>query len=425
MATTKKVSRLAQILFAGGSSSSAKSYPPVVIAPMVNQSELAYRLLVRKVSGNRVCFTPMMHSRLFATSPKYRKEIFATVPEDRPLIAQFCGNDPETLVAAGKLVQDRVDGIDLNFGCPQKIARRGMYGAFLLEQPDLLESIVRRMASELDVPISCKIRLVPDGVDATVALCQRLERAGCEMITVHGRYREQNKVLRGDSDWDAIAKVKRAVSIPVLANGSISSLADVKRCLRATGVDGVMSCEAVLENPGIFKRDVEYLNVAGEQKETDDVGNATMEVLDGFEMMLKYLELAAVHRSENQPKPAKAHLFKTLFGTLKQHQNFYSRIGSARSIEELQQIVRDLRALHLERGGEEETSERCRDARCGEIASQPWYNRHLRGGESGRDEDDDRDPEEEEEEEKGETQTTKRPRTEAEKKGGRRDDDVL
>lgn len=156
-----RTSRHLRFLFAG-EESAAK--PPVIMAPMVNQSELAFRLLCRKISGNRVCYSPMINSRQFINSKKYREEMFQTTEADRPLIAQFCGNDPEILTQAGKFVQDHCDGIDLNFGCPQKIAKRGRYGAFLLEDADLLERIVKKMSSELKVPISCKIRLVPGGL---------------------------------------------------------------------------------------------------------------------------------------------------------------------------------------------------------------------------------------------------------------------
>lgn len=115
--------------------------PKFWIAPMVDQSELPFRMLCRKY-GATGAYTPMLHAKIFSESEKYRNEEFTTCAEDRPLLAQFCANDPEYLVAAGRLIQHQVDAIDLNLGCPQRIARKGKYGAFLMEDLDLVERIV-------------------------------------------------------------------------------------------------------------------------------------------------------------------------------------------------------------------------------------------------------------------------------------------
>ena len=113
----------------------------VVLAPMVNQSELAFRMLCRKYDTN-LCFTPMIHSRLFVEDARYAKDVFSTVPEDRPLVIQICGNDPHIMLKASEKLQDHCDAIDINFGCPQNIARRGNYGAFLLEDEEKVLHIV-------------------------------------------------------------------------------------------------------------------------------------------------------------------------------------------------------------------------------------------------------------------------------------------
>lgn len=108
---------------------------------MVEQSELPYRMLVRKY-GAHICYTPMFHSRLFSQSADYRKKNFKPHKEDRPLVVQFCANDPDTLLKAAKYVENDCDAVDINLGCPQGIARKGNYGSFLLEKTDLIVSMV-------------------------------------------------------------------------------------------------------------------------------------------------------------------------------------------------------------------------------------------------------------------------------------------
>lgn len=87
----------------------------------------------------------MLHSKMMTTAKNYKQEHFTTCPEDRPLVAQLCGNDPETMVKAAKMLENEVDAIDINLGCPQGIARKGHYGSFLLEEPELIEKIVQAL----------------------------------------------------------------------------------------------------------------------------------------------------------------------------------------------------------------------------------------------------------------------------------------
>ncbi|CAM9403967.1 unnamed protein product [Phaeothamnion confervicola] len=172
--------------------------PRYVAAPMVDQSELPFRLLVRR-HGVGLCYTPMIHSPTFSqpSASIIRRNAYDGGPSlaaDRPLIAQLCGNDGATLVAAGRYIEHDVDAIDLNLGCPQGIARKGSYGAYLLEQDGGRKAVglVRAMAEGLRCPVTVKMRRLETAA-ATVELARRLEDAGAQVVTLHGRTLRQAK----------------------------------------------------------------------------------------------------------------------------------------------------------------------------------------------------------------------------------------
>ncbi|XP_054159661.1 tRNA-dihydrouridine(16/17) synthase [NAD(P)(+)]-like [Oppia nitens] len=222
-----------------------------VMAPMVDQSELAFRLLGRLYYGIQCCYTPMINANSFINNIKYRNQCLQTSPEDRPLILQFCANNTEVLLKASKLAVGHCDAIDINLGCPQAIAKRGHYGAFLMDEWHLIYDMISRISSELKVPITCKIRIFAD-LNKTIDFAKMLEKAGVSMICVHGRRREQKGPQTGLADWTYIKAIKEAVKVPVFANGNILSLSDVEKCFNEIPVEAVMSAEGLLHNPALF-----------------------------------------------------------------------------------------------------------------------------------------------------------------------------
>jgi tRNA-dihydrouridine synthase 1 len=298
--------------------------PRYVAAPMVDASELPFRLLAREF-GTDLCYTPMLHSRLLVEQAGYLEANFSTSAADRPLIAQLCGNDPATVLAAGKRLETRgVDAIDLNLGCPQGIAKRGHYGAFLLDEPDTIVAMVKALAGGLAIPVTCKIRVLPT-LEATLALARAIEAAGASMLTVHGRLRTNMKQSITFTDWDIIRQIKLALTIPVTANGSIARREDVAACLAYTGADAVMVSEALLENPGMFsggwptKGPLAAAVAAAAGAGAVSGGGAAIALptgrapLDQFTLTRRYLEIAE-ECGYSDIGIAKGHVFKQLYG---------------------------------------------------------------------------------------------------------------
>jgi tRNA-dihydrouridine synthase len=220
-----------------------------ICSPMVGQSELAFRMLCRQ-HGVGLCYTPMFISSLFVESEEYRERIFTTCPEDRPLIVQFCGNNPQTLLQAALLVQDRCDAVDLNLGCPQEVAKRGGYGAHMMKDWIKIDEILRTLVRGLKVPVTCKIRIF-DEYPKTLAYAKVCQDAGVSLITVHGRQvHEKEEVL---ANWSVIARLKQDLQIPVIANGDMWHVDDVRLCRDVTLPDGFMSAQGLLHNPALFE----------------------------------------------------------------------------------------------------------------------------------------------------------------------------
>ncbi|KAI0191490.1 dihydrouridine synthase [Xylaria flabelliformis] len=252
--------------------------PKFVVAPMVDQSEFAWRRLTRSFltpqeNTKLLAYTPMFHARLFEETPKYRDTHFQATkqpvgtPEcdptslfldgnpklDRPLFVQFCANDPEHLLHAAEIVAPYCDAVDLNLGCPQGIARKGHYGAFLQEDQDLVYRLINILHKNLSIPVTAKIRILETKED-TLAYAKNVLAAGASILTVHGRRREQKGHLTGVADWDYIRYLRENLpkDTVIFANGNILQHGDVEKCLEATGADAIMSAEGNLSDPSIF-----------------------------------------------------------------------------------------------------------------------------------------------------------------------------
>lgn len=280
--------------------------PLKIVAPMVDQSELAWRILSRRY-GATLCYTPMMHARLFATDPKYRKEMFCFdldgAPNDRGLVVQFCANDPQYLLQAAKLVENHCDAVDLNLGCPQGIAKKGNYGAFLMEDWSLIHNLINTLHLNLKVPVTAKIRVFPNfDKEKTLAYAKMVLNAGAQWLCVHGRTRDMKGQQTGIADWEIIKYLRQELpdKLVFFSNGNILYPEDIQRCMDFVGCDAVMSAEGNLYNPGVFMTDTN--NVDEQFPRLDKIIREYFEIVKDVSS-----------RGSNASKNAiKAHFFKLL-----------------------------------------------------------------------------------------------------------------
>ena len=220
-------------------------------SPLAGVSDRIFRHLVRRWAPDALLFTEMVN----ATSLELghgRRKVEELAQEAGPIGVQLFDHRPQAMAEAARRAEAAgAFLIDINMGCPvKKIAKKGG-GSGLIREPDLAARIVDTVAAAVAIPVTVKTRLGWCGSDGSAAdavqWCQQLERAGARLLTLHGRTREQK--FSGRADWQAIAAVKQALTIPVIANGDVNTPDDALRCLAETGADGVMVGRGTMGSP--------------------------------------------------------------------------------------------------------------------------------------------------------------------------------
>jgi nifR3 family TIM-barrel protein len=225
----------------------------LVLSPMDGYSDLPFRSLCRE-RGSAMSYTEFINALdVLQDSPRIeRKVVF--LPEERPVVFQIYDDDPARLYEAALRLQElKPDVIDVNLGCStRKVSGRGA-GAGLLRTPLKIAHIFQKLSNGLDVPVTGKIRLGWDDDCRNYLLVARvIEENGGSLVAVHGRTKRQG--YGGQADWDAIAEIQQALSIPVIGNGDVRSVADIERIKAHTGCQGVMIGRGAIGNPWIFAR---------------------------------------------------------------------------------------------------------------------------------------------------------------------------
>lgn len=261
----------------------------IFLAPMAGIADRAFReLCINYGAGYTV--TEMVSSKGLTMGDKKSKELLTLGEIENPAGAQIFGDDPEIMAqAAKKCLEFHPNIIDINMGCPApKIAMNGG-GASLMKNPKLAGEIVRAVSDAVDIPVTVKIRKGWDDESITaVELAKIAEKNGASAITVHGRTRMQ--MYSGKVDYNIIAKVKKSVDIPVIANGDIVDEQSAAIMLEKTNADAIMIGRGALGNPWIFRRINAYLS---ECRVLPDVS-----INEKMAVMLKHIQKIIEYKGE-------------------------------------------------------------------------------------------------------------------------------
>lgn len=229
-----------------------------VLAPMAGVSDLAYRVIARRMGAAMTTAEMVSAKGLYYKNEKTR-DMLKIDPGEHPVALQLFGSEPDIMALGAKEMEKAgADIIDINMGCPmQKVVKNGD-GSALMKNVPLAAAVVKAMVQAVHVPVTVKMRLGwTRETENCVELAQAVEEAGASAITVHGRTRED--FYTGCADWEKIGEVVQAVHIPVFGNGDVVDGPTAARLMKETGCAGVAIGRAAWGNPWVFERVNTYL----------------------------------------------------------------------------------------------------------------------------------------------------------------------
>lgn len=235
------------------------------LAPLAGITNLPFRQLVKRCGCAVVCSEMVSAKGIFYNSEK-TLTLMASSPDEKPLSIQIFGSDPDIMARAAAFVQDfgTADILDINFGCSvKKVVKQGA-GVALMKEPDLTRRILRAVRGATTLPFTIKIRSGWDASgDQALAFALMAQEEGVDAVAVHPRTAAQG--FRGKADWQIIGRIKKAVDIPVIGNGDITTPEDGARMMEEAGCDAVMVGRGAMADPFILSQIDTYLDTGAYQ----------------------------------------------------------------------------------------------------------------------------------------------------------------
>ena len=312
----------------------------LVLAPMHNITNIAFRILCRKYGASLVS-TELLSANALAREDKLNLKLAITNKKEKPVCAQIFGQNTENLVKAAKVLEkdtenkkfsvpsnsDKFAGfdvIDINFGCPSKKILSQGAGAALLKRKNKIKEIVEQVSRSIKKPLTVKIRS-----NNSVEIAKICEKAGASAITVHARSVKQG--YSGKADWNVIKAVKENVKIPVIGNGDVVDGKSAKKMLDETGCDYIMIGRAAIGNPFIFKQINEYLKTGKEIRQTKK---------EKIEDYFEYIKLTKKHKifSTSDAKLKAQEFTKRIKGSRKLRR----KLNAIKTWDEIEKLVKEI-----------------------------------------------------------------------------------
>lgn len=320
--------------------------PPVVLAPMADVTNGAFRRICAKIGKPGLLCTEQVSTMALHYSSDRTRKMFDWTDAEKPLSVQLFGSDPAIMADAARISEERgADILDINMGCwVPKVCRQGA-GAALLKDHDQAIRVVKAVLEAVRVPVTVKMRA---GWNKELLnspeLAKELEQLGVRAFTLHARTALQG--FEGEADWSLISRIKETVRAPVMGNGDIRSPRDAERMLRETGCDGVMVGRAAIGNPWIL-RDISHYLATGESLPPPTFSERRQAALEHL------MDLAALYGEECAVRHLRAQLpryFKGLSGAVHMRSEVMTALTVSRIEEILDTAFPEAHASHDEAG---------------------------------------------------------------------------